>query len=170
MTDLGKEDRSQGGLANKSGKVLEATVISLFTQHGFLELPFRTWSKSPQSYGEDILLRDVPYTSIYGHKGKTEFLAQSTRLSLAVRIECKWQQSSGSVDEKFPYLYLNCIFAMPEDFIIIVLDGGGAKPLAVSWLKNAAATRHLIPDDKPQKKVLVFTLTEFIIWANRALR
>ena len=158
------------GYANKSGKVLEATVISLFRQHGFQEVPFRVWSKSPQSYGPDILLRDVPYTSIYGHKGKTEFLAQSTRLSLAVRIECKWQQSSGSVDEKFPYLYLNCIFAMPEDFIIIVLDGGGAKPLAVSWLKNAAETRHLVPDNKPQKKILVFTLAEFIIWANRALR
>jgi hypothetical protein len=29
-------------------------------------------------------------------------------------IECKWQQVSGSVDEKLPYLYLNCIEAMPE--------------------------------------------------------
>jgi len=165
-----QKDPSQGGFANKSGRVLEAAVISLFTQHGFQELPFRTWSKSPQSYGEDILIRDVPYTSIYGHNGKTEFLAHSTRLSLTVRIECKWQQSSGSVDEKFPYLYLNCIFAMPENFIIIVLDGGGAKPSAVSWLKNAAATRHLIPDDMPQKKILVFTLAEFMIWANLALR
>jgi hypothetical protein len=167
---ISSNDTAQGGLANRSGKVLEATIVSLFTQHNFNEVPYRKWLKSPDNFGDDILLRDVPYTSIYGHNGKTEFLARSKRLSLDVRIECKWQQSPGSVDEKFPYLYLNCIFAMPEDFIIIVLDGGGAKPTAVAWLKNAATTRHLIPEEKTHKKVLVFTLTEFIIWANCALR
>jgi hypothetical protein len=42
-----------------------------------------------------------------------------------VRIECKWQQSAGSVDEKLPYLYLNAIESMPEDHVIIVYGGGG---------------------------------------------
>ena len=56
----------------------------------------------------DLLVRRVPYQSIYGHRGVTEFLAVSASRGLAVRIECKWQQSQGSVDEKFPYLYLNC--------------------------------------------------------------
>ena len=165
-----KNDPTQGGLANKSGRVLEGTVISLFEQHGFQVVSYRAWVKAPHLYSEELLLRDVPYISIYGHNAKTEFLVQSKRLSLTVRIECKWQQVFGSVDEKFPYLYLNCIFAMPEDFIIIVLDGGGAKPSAVSWLKNAAATRQLIPADKGEKKVVVLSLAEFLGWANRALR
>jgi hypothetical protein len=50
---------------------------------------------------------------------------------LEIGIECKWQRISGSVDEKFPYAYLNCIEAMPERDIIIVVDGGGAKQGAV---------------------------------------
>ena len=162
--------RAQGGLANRSGRVLESSVISLFTQHGFQAVPHRLYSKEPESYGTELLLTDVPYTSIYGHAGKTEFLVRSQRLRLETRIECKWQQSSGSVDEKFPYLYLNCIFAMPEDHIIVVVDGGGAKPAAVTWLKQAATTRHLIPADKAGKRIDVHTLSEFMIWANRALR
>jgi len=170
MREGGGDDPTQGGLANKSGRVLEEIVVSLFEQHRFQVVSYRAWVKAPHLYGEELLLRDAPYISIYGHKAKTEFLVQSKRLSLIVRIECKWQQVFGSVDEKFPYLYLNCIFAMPEDFIIIVVDGGGAKPSAVSWLKNAAATRQLIPADKGGKKVVVFTLAEFMAWANRALR
>ncbi len=165
-----EKETLQGGIANRQGQVLEASIISFFTQHGFSECSFRKWMAAPSHYGEELLLRHAPYTSIYGHEAKSEFLLQSKRLSLSVRIECKWQQSSGSVDEKFPYLYLNCIFAMPEDLVVIVLDGGGAKPAAVAWLKNAATTRHLIPEDKPEKKVLVFTLGEFIAWGNRVVR
>lgn len=170
MNEVQKDDSSQGGFANKSGRVLEATVITLFKQHGFEEVSYRAWAKAPYLYGEELLLRDAPYVSIYGHNAKTEFLAQSKRLSLTVRIECKWQQSFGSVDEKFPYLYLNCIFAMPEDFIIVVIDGGGAKPSAVSWLKESASKRLLIPPEKEKKKIVVFSLVEFMAWANRALR
>src|SRR5262245_14190164 len=99
---------TQGGIANKQGKVLESTVVSVFTNHGFREVKHSDWAKRPTEFGDEVLIRDVPYTSIYGHKAKTEFLAISKRLSKTVRIECKWQQSSGSVDEKFPYLYLNC--------------------------------------------------------------
>jgi hypothetical protein len=31
---------SQGGLANKQGRVLESTIISLFTQHSFSVVPY----------------------------------------------------------------------------------------------------------------------------------
>jgi len=47
-------------------------------------------------------------------------------------IECKWQQSSGSVDEKYPFLYLNILkTAVPT---VILLDGGGYRPGARHWL------------------------------------
>lgn len=93
----------------------------------------------------------------------TEFLAVSASRGLAIRIECKWQQSQGSVDEKFPYLYLNCIQAMPEREIILLIDGNGYKPGALAWLKQAVASQDA-------KLIHVFNLVEFLVWANRRLR
>lgn len=161
---------TQGGLANKQGRVLESTVVSVFTAHGLREVPYRKWNKSPQAFGDEVLIRGMPYKSIYGHDGKTEFLAISKRLNMKVRIECKWQQSSGSVDEKFPYLYLNCVYAMPEDHIIIIIDGGGAKEAAVRWLRKAAEERQLTDITNSHKRIQVLSLTEFIVWGNTALR
>ncbi len=70
---------------------------------------------------------NVPFTTIYQHGGNTEFRLISERYNMDIRIECKWQQVAGSVDEKLPYLYLNCIEAMPEKHIIIIIDGDGWK-------------------------------------------
>ena len=49
-------------------------------------------------------------------------------------IECKWQQSKGSVDEKYPFTLFN-IFKIGVPTIIL-LDGGGYKPAAMKWLKD----------------------------------
>jgi hypothetical protein len=97
---------TQGATANSQGKVLESTIIPAFEHRGFEVVAYSKWSKAPQTFGEELLLKHVPYTTIYGHPGYTEFLVRSKRYGLNTRIECKWQQSSGSVDEKFPYLYL----------------------------------------------------------------
>lgn len=161
---------TQGGIANKQGRVLEDAVVSLFSRYGFKEIRHTDWVKGGSAAGDELLIRDVPYTSIYGHKAKTEFLAVSKRLKRKIRIECKWQQSAGSVDEKYPYLYLNCVQAMPEEEIVIILDGGGAKVQAVEWLKSAVANRWLLDDIPPQKQISVMSLAEFITWANRTLR
>jgi hypothetical protein len=159
----------QGGLANSSGSTLEQTVIGTLQSKGFSLVRYRDWQKNPEKYGDELLLRNVPYQTIYNHQGNTEFLLRSARYQLEVRIECKWQQASGSVDEKFPYLYLNCIEQMPERDIIIVVDGGGAKQGSVEWLRQAAKSRRYIQTDA-EKNILVMNLTEFLVWANRTLR
>lgn len=156
-----------GSIANRQGNILEQQVSQAFASHGFREVAFseykRLSSLLPGLTPPDLLVRRVPYTSIYGHQGVTEFLAVSAARSLAVRIECKWQQSKGSVDEKFPYLYLNCVQAMPESEIILLIDGNGYKPGALAWLKQAAASQAA-------KRIHVFNLAEFLIWANQRLR
>ncbi|MGC2423417.1 MAG: PD-(D/E)XK nuclease superfamily protein [Nitrospirota bacterium] len=86
-----------------------------------------------------------------------------------MRIECKWQQVSGSVDEKLPYLYLNCVEAMPEDYIIIIIDGGGFRAGSITWLKEAAKSNKY-NEAGVMKSILVFSLAEFIAWANKNLR
>ncbi|MGB3573363.1 MAG: PD-(D/E)XK nuclease superfamily protein [Phormidesmis sp.] len=162
--------RTQGGAANHQGKILERTVVPTFESHGFEIVAYSAWIKKPANYGTELLLKNVPYTTIYNQKGRTEFLVKSERFELNVRIECKWQQSSGSVDEKLPYLYLNCIESMPEMDIIIIADGGGMKPGAIPWLKEAVSKKKYVSLDMPQKNIQVFSIREFITWANRTLR
>jgi|GEM_PF-31177 len=166
--DSKKTVMQQGKLANRSGNTLERTIMATMESNGFQVEMYRKWQKHPERYSSEILLRNVPYTTIYGHRGNTEFLLLSEHYKLEIRIECKWQQSAGSVDEKYPYLYLNCVEQMPEREIIIVVDGGGAKPGAIEWLKQASE-QGLYTQDK-QKSIQVMSLTEFLTWTNNTFR
>jgi PD-(D/E)XK nuclease superfamily domain len=160
----------QGNLANASGNALEQAVKSVFQSKGFTIVNYSEWIKSPDLHGKELLLLNAPYTSIYSHQGRTEFLAMSERYNFKIRIECKWQQSSGSVDEKLPYLYLNAIEAMPENHILIIIDGDGFKEGAVSWLRNAVRNNLYTNGTKSDKKIEILNLREFLTWANRAIK
>lgn len=160
----------QGALANASGNILEQTVTTVFHKKGFEIVKYREWEKKQDGYGKELILTNVPFTTIYKHKGNTEFLAKSERYGLDIRIECKWQQVAGSVDEKLPYLYLNTIEAMPEKHIVIIIDGEGFKEGAKQWLRDAVKDKKYTDTSNRDKKIEVFTLTEFITWANRILR
>lgn len=160
----------QGGLANSSGNTLETTIVGTLTSKGFGLVNYREWQRHPERFGQELLLRNVPYTTIYDHPGNTEFLIKSAKYQIEVRIECKWQQSSGSVDEKFPYLYLNCIERMPEKQIIVIVDGGGAKAGAITWLKRVSQIRQYIQPEAVDKQITIMNLSEFLIWVNRTFR
>jgi hypothetical protein len=80
---------TQGSTANRQGRVLEKTIIPTFEARNFTIIKYNDWQKNPDKYGSEILLKHVPYTTIYGHPGYTEFLAQSKRYNLNHRIECK---------------------------------------------------------------------------------
>lgn len=158
--------RTQGNIANNSGNVLEQMVISTLSAKGFEVVMYRAWIKNPSRYGSELVLKNVPYQTIYGHYGNTEFLLKSQTRSLEIRIECKWQQSAGSVDEKFPYLYLNCIESMPENDIIVIVDGDGYKLGALKWLKDAVSNKKY--QCQPySKNIMIMSLVDFIRWANR---
>ena len=97
-------------------------------------------------------------------------MLKSKKFDCEIRIECKWQQSNGSVDEKFPYLYLNCIEAMPEKEIVIIVDGDGAKAGAITWLQETVKSKKYTSDSNNDKTIHVFSLAEFIKWANIRFR
>src|SRR5690606_13047129 len=105
---------------------------------------YSIWAKNPSFFGKELLLKHIPYDTIYNHKGRTEFLALSEKFNKKIRIECKWQQTSGSVDEKLPYLYLSAIEKMTEDEVIILYGGTGFKPGAIQWLKDSVLGRKYI--------------------------
>lgn len=162
--------KPQGSLANASGNVLEQTVKAVFQDKGFKLVSYRESEKHPEKYGTELLLTNVPYTTIYKHPGHTEFLARSQQYNFEIRIECKWQQSPGSVDEKLPYLYLNCIESMPENHIVIIIDGEGFKKGSKVWLREAVKEKKYTSSANKNKTIDVFSLTEFITWANKLLR
>lgn len=157
----------QGRRANRSGNTLEKTITATLQTKGFQAVPYREYNKHPERFGTELLLCNVPYKTIYGHSGNTEFLLRSENYALEIRIECKWQQAAGSVDEKFPYVYLNCIEAMPEKHIIIVADGDGAKAGALKWLRDSAALKRYTDEVSKEKSIRVMTLVEFLTWANK---
>jgi len=73
-------------------------------------------------------------TSIYETQRKCDFLIiNKAKFPDGLIIECKWQQSEGSVDEKYPFAVLNIIkIGVPT---IILIDGNGYKQKALEWLK-----------------------------------
>lgn len=157
----------KGTKSNITGNQLEVAVKTVLTGKGFELINYRIWEKNKEKYGEELLLENVPFTTIYEHKGNTEFLLISQKYDLRIRIECKWQQVAGSVDEKLPYLYLNTIEAMPENSIMILIDGEGWKAGAIKWLKEAVRQKKYTTEQNKDKNIMVFNLTEFFTWANK---
>ncbi len=70
-------------------------------------------------------------------------------------IDSRWQQSHGTIDEKYPYWVLNIKNVYPYRTIII-LDGDGYRKGAEDWLKSQI-------DDK---LIHVFTMRGFLKWIN----
>ena len=73
-------------------------------------------------------------------------------------IQAKWQQSKGSVDEKFPFLIINLKEKNPFQSLVVI-DGGGYRSDAITWMKEQI-------DDK---LIGVFSYSEFMIWSNNEL-
>jgi hypothetical protein len=175
---------THGGRANKTGKTLESIVTPVLTaQYGFEVISHPSYVEIQTGIlprPKRLLVTRVPYTTLYGSAGTTEFLlvAQNARSTkefpisategeLVCRIECKWQQSAGSVDEKFPYLYLSCVEAMPETNIIILHGGGMFRPGAMTWLKRSVSEKRYMTSSN-QKNIAVMAVEEFMKWASHA--
>lgn len=95
--------------------------------------------------------------SVYGHIIKCDFiLYHPKKWSECLVIESKWQQVSGSVDEKYPYTVLNLKQQSPIQSIIVV-DGNGQKAGSVTWLRAQT----------DQKLLHVFGMAEFQKWINK---
>jgi len=119
----------QGTKANKSGVSLENLVEDTLVSR--LGVAVETFSKT--QCRDNILLKHVPYTNIYGnYRCRSEFLLCFE--GREIRIECKAQHSAGSVDEKLPYLFLNFTQSIKEKEAIIVIEGEGFKKGAKEWL------------------------------------
>lgn len=180
------DSMTQGARANANGQIFEEQLIPLFQRNGYQVVKYSEYThdlqlverkkksginraKAEPAYYDEmekLVITSYPFQSIYGQKGKTEFLIVNKHQNRTIRVECKWQQTAGSVDEKFPYMYLNCVYAYDEAEVILIVDGGGYKPGARAWLEQAVANKWLIPEDSP-KSIQLMTISEFTAWFNK---
>ncbi|MEE8056934.1 MAG: PD-(D/E)XK nuclease superfamily protein [Pseudomonadales bacterium] len=138
---------SSGSRANRTGTQLEHFVHDALIRAGFALFE----NHKPLLFENRHLIGGKQFqphvnvgTTIYQSTRIVDFLiTNKARFAEGLIIECKWQQSSGSVDEKYPFLLCNIIkTGVPT---IVLLDGGGYKPAAKTWLQNQiTATRALL--------------------------
>ena len=134
---------NQGTKANRSGHSAEQIIAHVLTDHGF---QFKRQHRLCES--------------IYGHPIRVDFFIENADgYPDGLAIECKWQDVSGSIDEKLPYLVLNIKEKFPCP-AVIMLDGEGHKPGAINWITSQT-------DDK---LLAVFSISEFHSWVLRTLK
>lgn len=59
---------------------------------------------------------------------------------------------------------------MPEPNIIIIAGGSGMKEGAIPWLKRVVLERRYLPVGAAQKNIQVFSIEEFLLWANQTFK
>jgi len=151
-----------GRNANKSGKMLEHTIKEVLSHRGYIELDpdekrmlVRTLDIKQFPYDKWYVEQARMFESVYRTKFVADFVMyDSKKYPEGLLIESKWQGVPGSVDEKYVFTVKSLVnIDIPA---MLVLDGGGARAAAVSWIKR-------------QHKNNVFqskSISEFIRWAN----
>jgi len=152
---------SGGKQANLTGNALEIFVKDSLIRCGYTEF----WNHKKSLFENKEFIEGKQYAkqvpcglSIYGTKRQCDFLVMNKeKFPEGLIIECKWQQSSGSVDEKYPFTVLNIEkIGVPT---IILIDGGGYKAAALEWLREQVS---------PEKSLIgVYTMSEFQIAMNK---
>lgn len=146
----------QGTRANYTGNQLQKFIFNTLTQKGYFLVDRKHFN--PAKYMEQaIFCPEFPVgENIYGTPTTCDFiLYHPQKHPDCLIIEAKWQQSAGSVDEKFPFLVANIKEKYPHA-TVIVLDGGGYRDKAEDWLRGQV-------NDKLLK---VMNMREFQKWAN----
>jgi len=138
------ESVNGGRAANRAGLTAEQIIATILTERHI-------------TYHRQHIIGQ----GIYGNAIRADFyISQIAQFPAGVAIESKWQDVSGSADEKLPYLVENIANCYPCP-AIIVLDGGGHRDGAVAWVRARIDGRTLLA---------VMTLAEFITWSRRTLQ
>ena len=101
----------QGAESNHTGGRLERAIELEFKSRGIPVFEYAVKGENGDFFSNRFLLKHVPYTSVYGCSCSSEFVLRDF-FGGDIRIECRWQESTGSVDEKYPYFLENAKFYM----------------------------------------------------------
>lgn len=153
---------TSGGKANQTGNHLEKFVVGGLEMAGYR----RAETNKKQFFETRATLSGKLYhtqvnvgETIYASPRNVDVLTvNSQKFPDGLIIECKWQQATGSVDEKYPFLCEN--IKKTNIPTIILLDGGGYKAGAEAWLRAQVGTHPAI--------LAVWSMQEFQIALNNA--
>lgn len=151
---------TQGAMAVLSNDVATSSVLSTLDKLNFVTVD-NSYCDGQLVMGTKCLIPDAFFTNIYGDTSKGGFVLIDGKRK--VRVLVKNQLNSGSVDEKFPYLFLNCVM-FPEKEVIIVLDGRGYRESAKVWLERAIDNNWL-NYMKSGKTIKLMSISEFVEYA-----
>ncbi len=127
-----------GEKAQQTGNLLENFVEQILLAKGYTEF----WNFKNSSFenrkaigGKQFLRHPCVGNTIYEKPRQCDLLVINRDFFPDdLIIECKWQQSKGSVDEKYPFLLFNILkTGVPT---IVLLDGGGYSGPAKKWLQE----------------------------------
>lgn len=125
---------------NENGSILESQINALLISKGYAML-----SKPPEIIAQYdwAIKQHRKFSTLYGGQMRIDFFVfNRTKWPEGLAIECKWQSSPGTVDEKFPYVVEN-LKSLPVPSVIM-LAGGGYRPAALEWIKSQANSRLTI--------------------------
>lgn len=131
-------------MANNRGRELEHRVALLLDDVGYSYVTPPDLIFAMRKMRQPIYSRQVELSrDIYGKVRRCDLLVYNNNVwPDGLVIQCKWQASSGSVEEKYPFEVLNI---QKDDYpTIIVLDGGGYSKGAEGWLKGQAGKNRLL--------------------------
>ncbi len=123
---------TQGGRASRQGRKFEAVVASILDTAG-------------ADYEQQFL---IPGGHIYGRNKRVDFFVKNhAEYSKGLVLEIKWQESSGSADEKIPCA-IECIKKYPFPTILI-LGGTGWSEGVLAWAKLQESSKliHVMNND-----------------------
>ncbi len=135
--------QSGGRKANSAGARLENYVSEILSQDLGYELISANRFFACRVLDQPIYAQQVETgKDIYGKRRFVDVILYHPRLwPDCLVIQCKWQSSQGSVDQKFPFEVLS--IQQDEYDTIILLDGGGYALGARQWLLNQAGKNRL---------------------------
>jgi hypothetical protein len=150
---------------NFSGSFQEGEVIRLAAMLGVHVCKYGEASGGFDMFAPIRLIRHVPYINIYDLCGKTEFVLENRVTQHAIRIECKYQNGDGSVEDKLVKSIIELQSKVPENESILLLGGDGFTKEKIAAIKRWALTQRWGP-----KKVHVFSPPEFHAWFRRYIK
>lgn len=121
--------QSQGRQANRNGRVFEEQIAQRMRSEGYCQL-----TELPKTFEFPFFVAQLRgrFVSIYGAPMRVDFFVwHPEKYPDGLVIECKYQETNGSADEKFPYTVAN--LRKTGVSAILLLMGSGPKPCAIEW-------------------------------------
>jgi site-specific DNA-adenine methylase len=150
------QPKTGGGQANYTGTVLQQFIEARLVERGYTYVDRRRFEAARYLEQPFYTRQFFIGKSIYDTNLYCDFIVyHPDKHPNCLVIESKWQQSAGSVDEKYPYLILNINTRYPYQ-TVIVLDGAGYKGNAEKWLRSQVGNNVRA----------VYNMRQFATWVN----